>query len=91
MKQGRELGIHTNCYGNVREGFRKVQPNLVRFDLRIIDRDVSAFREKVADERNCGGFACVARVSFEGKSKNSNVLSELVKKQNQKRELEILC
>ena len=45
------------------------------FDLRIIDRDMSTFREEVADEGNCGRFAGVTRVSFEGKAKNSDVLS----------------
>jgi hypothetical protein len=40
-------------YGNVREGFGQVEPNLGRFDLRIINRDMSAFREEVPDESNC--------------------------------------
>ena len=50
------------------------------FDLRIIDRDMSTFREEVADEGNCGRFAGVTRVSFEGKAKNSDVLSNRSKK-----------
>ena len=44
-------------------------------DLRIIDRDMSTLREEVADESDCGGFAGVTRVSFEGKAKNGDVLS----------------
>lgn len=68
--------MRTLFYRNTREGFGKVGPNLRFFDLRVINRDVSAFGEEVADESDCGRFAGVTCVGFEGKAKNSNVLSK---------------
>lgn len=44
--------------------------------MRVINRDVCAFREEVADESDCGRFTGVTRVSLECKTKNSNVLSK---------------
>lgn len=64
----------TGLKGCSRARFLKILPNLVNFNLRIIDRDISTFREEVPDEGDGCRLASIAGICLKCKAQDGNVL-----------------
>ena len=68
----------TGIQGYERASFREVKPNLISWDLRIVNIDECFLALKVLDQGDCSWLASISGISLECKPEDGNSLENIV-------------